>query len=126
MARDHPRLGARHVQFEQGGEEVAGIDVAFQRALVDRHGFGIGAPAIDHAGNQSLQASAISGALAGLVARFGAQLLDVTHVKGPSVRQVFWRGRAGLLAEGNASRNWAGKISRLIASDRYYLNITDA
>ena len=28
LAGDHARLGSGHVQFEQGGEEVAGIDVA--------------------------------------------------------------------------------------------------
>src|SRR5580704_17245748 len=73
IARDGPLLGAAHVELEDRGQEMPGVDQLVQFAIVerDRRG-GIAAP-VDHAWNTALTAHAAGGPLACPGARHGVQ-----------------------------------------------------
>ena len=84
LARDHAGLLAADVQHEQGGEEMAGLDMALQGAGVDATFSGSSLAAIDHGGDQALLARLEGRALAGAVARFHLKFLNLRHFPDPS------------------------------------------
>src|SRR5690348_15701915 len=86
FARDHAGLLAADVQHEEGGEEMAGLDMALQGAGIHRHALGIFAAAIDHGGDQALGSGLEGGTLAARAARFHLKLLNLRHFPDPSGR----------------------------------------
>src|ERR1700719_51034 len=80
IARDGPLLGAAHIELEDRGQEMPGIDQLVQFAIVerDRHG-GVAAP-VDDAWNAAFTAHAAGGPLACPVARRGVKGFRPGHL----------------------------------------------
>src|SRR5580704_17743708 len=108
IARDGPLLGAGHIELEDRGQEMPGVDQLVKFAIVerDRRG-GIAAP-VDHAWNTACTAHAAGGPLACPFARGG--------------REGFRSGHSGVLEIAmltlcaHASRCAGRDATRLIAA----------
>jgi len=67
------------IQHEQGGEEGAGLNMAFQGARFDAHGLGLVLAAIDDTGDQTLGAGLEGRGPCPAVTRFRLKFLNLRH-----------------------------------------------
>src|SRR5204862_3434828 len=82
-ARDHTRLIAVELKQKWGGQKCAGSDMALKFVLRNGDWFGGTSAAVHDPGNKPLPARLIGRSFAGLGARFGTQLLYLTHSLSP-------------------------------------------
>ena len=81
VARQHPLLAARDVEFENRRQEMAGVNELVELLEIDRNRLGLFAAAIDYTRYAAIAANRAGGPLADPVARHGRELLDRCHVE---------------------------------------------
>ena len=79
VARQNPLLPPVDFEFEDRGQEVAGVDELVDVLVVDRDGLGFRAAAIDDGWNAAFATNGAGGPLACPAARHGRELLDRCH-----------------------------------------------
>ena len=79
VAREHALLAPVHLQFEDGRQEVPGVDELVDVLEVDRDGLGLQTAAIDDGGNAAFATNGAGGPLACPATRHGRELLDRCH-----------------------------------------------
>ena len=79
VAREHALLAPFHLEFEDRGEKVAGVDELVDVPEVDRDRFGLHAAAIDDGGNAAFATNGAGGPLACPAARHGRELFGRCH-----------------------------------------------
>src|ERR1700730_2442180 len=94
IARNDPLLGAAHIELEDRGQEMPGVDQLVQFAIGerDRRG-GIAAP-VDHAWNTAFTAHAAGGPLACPVAHRGVKSYRSGHLGVPEIAMLTYRASA--------------------------------
>ena len=79
VARQNPLLAPVEFEFEDRGQEVAGVDELVDVLVVDRDRLGSGTAAIDDGWNAAFATNGAGGPLAYPAARHGRELLDRCH-----------------------------------------------
>ncbi len=85
VARKHALLAPVQLQFEDGGQEVSGVDELVDVLEVDRDGLGLQTAAINDGGNAAFATNGAGGPLACPATRHGRELLGRCHDRCPFV-----------------------------------------
>ena len=94
ITRNGADYGAINIDFEHGGQEVAGIDQTVGLGIVERDGESGFATTVNHGGNLASTTNCAGGPLATRRARRSLDLLHSGHVFDPSRNETAARHQA--------------------------------